>query len=282
MSTAEQRHSLRLYQGSINEYEMNTVEDSKKYMSSFYAKKSAYNVLNMLLCPGVDSEYTRIVLEKKRIPFGILEDIEEILCIYEDIFAVMCEERQKGTKNQYVYRVDRMQSMEMLTAGYTFGFTSCSSNQESGTEDAQLRKKDGILLLEWKVPSGVPYVLMNNVLGRNAFCYQNELLIPPFTTFRNNGRIPLTMKEMEYQDINGQPPKAKYQLEVTGMNLEHDREDIKVISEKNEIGFVIGVLEKMERGIDISEEEKKKYSIWKTRLQSVVKDSFVRIYQGEE
>jgi hypothetical protein len=42
MSTAQQRNSLRFYQGSINEYEMNTVEDSKKYMSSFYAKKSAY------------------------------------------------------------------------------------------------------------------------------------------------------------------------------------------------------------------------------------------------
>lgn len=95
MSTAQQGNSLRFYQGSINEYEMNTVEDSKKYMSSFYAKKSAYNVLNMLLCPGVDSEYTRIVLEKKN---GFRLEYWKILkkfYAYMRIFLLLCVKNGK-------------------------------------------------------------------------------------------------------------------------------------------------------------------------------------------
>lgn len=94
MSTAQQRNSLRFYQGSINEYEMNTVEDSKKYMSSFYAKKSAYNVLNMLLCPGVDSEYTRIVLEKNGFRLEYWKILKKFYA-YMRIFLLLCVKNGK-------------------------------------------------------------------------------------------------------------------------------------------------------------------------------------------
>lgn len=281
MSTLQQRNSLRFYQGSIHEYEVLTEKERQKYTSSFYIQKEAYNVLNMLLCPGMNSEYARIVQEKKKLPITILQWTEEILHIYEDIFEIMCEFWKKGTKSQYAYRIDRMQSMEMLEAGYTFGFTSCSLNKESGAKDKHLRKKAGLLLLEWSIPTGIPYVLLNEVLGRNEFDYQNELLIPPFATFQNKGELPFTKKELRYQDANEEPPKAKYHLEITGMDLSSGENSGKNILGEQECDFALGILKKLQTDIPVSEEEKERYCTWKCMLQSKVKNHFRRVCQKE-
>lgn len=279
MSTVQQRNSLRFYQGSIQEYEKVTAEGHQKYTSSFYMQKGAYNILNMLLCPGMNSEYARIVQEKKKLPLMILQQTEEIIHIYEDIFTVMCEERKQRTVRQYVYRIDRMQTMEMLKAGYTFGFTSCSLNKESGIEDAQLRKKNGLLLLELEVPTEIPYILLNEVLGSNKYAYQNELLIPPFAAFRIIGELPFTKKELEYCDANREHPKAKYQLEIIGMDMGEGGQDQKNILEKEDINFAISVLTRIGTGLDISMEEKERYCEWKSKLQRGIRERFRKIYQ---
>lgn len=281
MSTIQQRNSLRFYQGSIDEYEITTEKERQKYTSSFYTTKGAYNVLNMLLCPGMSSEYARIVEEKKNISIMIVQQVEEIFQIYKDIFEIMCEDWRNGRNSQYVYRIDRMQSREMLEAGYTFGFTSCSLNEESGVKDEQLRKKSGLLLLEWMIPAGTPYVLINEILGSNRFAYQNELLLPPFVSFKKKKELPFTKKELEYRDANGKPPKAKYCLEITGMDLGLVEDKDKNFLRKDEIDFAVYVLEKLGSDKCISDKEREQYGEWKCRLQSSVKDCFKSVYQRE-
>lgn len=278
LSTIQQRNSLRFYQGSIDEYEITIEKEHQKYTSSFYTKKGAYNVLNMLLCPGMSSEYARIVEEKKNLPIMLVQQMEEIFQIYKDIFEIMCEDWSKRRNSQYVYR---MQSREMLEAGYTFGFTSCSLNKESGVKDEQLRKKAGLLLLEWSIPTGIPYVLLNEILGNNRFAYQNELLLPPFARLKKKKELPFTKKELEYRDANGGPPKAKYCLEITGMDLDLVEDGDKNFLRKEEIDFAVYILEKLRSNRCISDKEKEQYGKWKCRLQSSVKDCFKSVYQRE-
>lgn len=282
MSTARQRNSLRFYQGDVQNYEVTTKEEGEKYQSAFYQTKKSYNILNMLLQPGMDSEYARVVREKKDLPLEILRQIEEILKIYDDIFAIMCEERRvrqecKTEESYHVYRVDRMQAMEMVRAGHTFGFTSCSLNPESGKQDQALREKDGLLLLEWEIPAKIPCVLLNQVLGRNRYEYQNELLLPPFIQFENKGELPFTRAELEYRDVREEPPKAKFGLQVKGMCLRKESVKCGGILEREKMESVLSILENLRRYSSVSVEEKERYCTWKDGLRQMVKNRFWEI-----
>ena len=61
-STVEERNALRFYQGVIDQYE--ETEDIAVHQR-FYQTKRAYNLLNVLMYPGIENEIARFYKEKK-------------------------------------------------------------------------------------------------------------------------------------------------------------------------------------------------------------------------
>lgn len=252
--TSQEINSLRFYQGDISHYIINNIEEYNKYNSQFYQTKGAYHILNMLLYPGIENEKVRICHENKKVPLYLLNNIEELLVVYKNIFNLMCKYSCSNEKHGIIhaFRKDRVQSMEMFDNNYLYAITSCSLKDES--EDYFL-KKDGILLLEFDIPTSVPFVILNDVLGVNLFQYQEELLLPPFLSF-SKFKLDLTQKEWEYRDINNSHPKAKYLLKITNymsklkrydkLNKEYD-----LYNMSKETKYIISVLERLVEGYDI-------------------------------
>ena len=273
-SSVGERNCLRFYQGTVESYEINTEQEQIKYTSSSYTTRKAYELLNMLLYPGINNEYTRICSEKRKIPYFLLRNMEEVLYVYENIFSLMCKNTGIHRQDEfYLYRKDRMQSMEMVDAGCTFGFTSCSL--EDDADEYFMRKKDGILLLEFVVPDGIPYVDVNEVLRENRFSSQKEILLPPFVRFQKKS-CPFTEKELAYKDMNHESPKAKYLLKVVDMYLNKEAGSREAIFAG--AAMAENVLRNMEKGKTLSQQEQEDYCEWKTNLCRCVRKRFAEIY----
>lgn len=276
---ADEKNCLRFYQGAIDSYEISTELERIKYTSSFYKTNKAYELLNMLLYPGMNNEYARICEEEREVPFSLLQNMEEILQVYENIFTLMCKSSiMHGEEKYYLYRKDRMQSMEMVDAGYTFGFTSCS------LEDSQdryfLEKKDGILLLELELSGNIPHTDMNELLGKTEFFSQKEILLPPFVCFHKEA-IPFTERELSYEDRKHEPPKAKYLLKVYDIHIGAEENIGNIENIENILAgadMAEAVLRNLEAHKAISQQEQDIYCRWKEKLQSQVRLRFAEIY----
>lgn len=275
MILTTEKNSLRFYQGDIDNYEMPTEMDKIKYSTSFYKTEKAYNLLNMLLYPEMDNEYARIWQEGKKIPIPLLRNMEELLAVYENIFSLMCKSSLVDqNKMFYVYRKDRMQSMEMLEAGYTFGFTSCSLADES--DPYFIKKKAGILLLEVVIPGHIPHICVNEILGKNKFSAQEEVLLPPFVHFEKE-QMAFTEKEQLYRDINNEVPKAKYLLKMSHMDLEEQKGTLEKIVKNAEMAE--DILYHFEQDYKITQEEYSCYCQWKAEIYNYVRNRFSEIHK---
>lgn len=275
MILTTEKNSLRFYQGDIDNYEMPTEMDKIKYSTSFYKTEKAYNLLNMLLYPGMDNEYARIWQEGKKIPISLLRNMEELLAVYENIFSLMCKSSLVDqNKKFYVYRKDRIQSREMVEAGYTFGFTSCSLIDES--DPYFIKKKAGILLLEVVIPGHIPHICVNEILGKNKFSAQEEVLLPPFVHFERE-QMDFTEKEQLYRDINNEVPKAKYLLKMSHMDLEEQKGILEKIVKNAEMAE--DILDHFEQDYTITQEEYSCYCQWKAEIYTYVRNRFSEIYK---
>lgn len=278
ISTTE-LNSLRFYQGDVWHYS----SDVNQYNLKFFKEEGGYQILNTLLYPGIENEISRIRKEHRKMPIQLLKNMPQIFRIYEDIFSAMCKYRMlAGEKKElYLYRKDRMQSMDAIGNNCSYSWTSCSLIDEI---DESFKKKDGILLLEYKVPTNIPHIVMNEVLGQNMYQSQNEVLLPPFLCLKKT-ELNFTEEEMKYKDINGNPPKAKYLLDVKEINLsvektkENRKKEIEnfVFDEKNIYG-AINLLQKMSENVEIADEEIIKYTYWKERIHELTEIKFKEIY----
>lgn len=275
MILATEKNSLRFYQGDIGSYEMPTGMDKIKYSTSFYKTEKAYNLLNMLLYPGMSNEYARIWREGKKIPISLLRNMEELLDVYENIFSLMCKSSLVDqNKKFYVYRKDRIQSMEMVEAGYTFGFTSCSLTDES--DSYFIKKKAGILLLEAVIPGHIPHICVNEILGKNKFSAQEEVLLPPFVHFEKE-QWDFTPSELLYRDINNEAPKAKYLLKMSHIDSEERKGSLEKIVKNAEMAE--DILYRFEQDCEVAQEEYSCYCQWKAEICNYVRKRFSEIHK---
>lgn len=283
--TSQELNSLRFYQGDLSHYAITTEAEAIKYNSPFYKTKGAYHILNLLLYPGMNNEITRICHEKKKIPVHLLENMSELIAIYGDIFTVMCKYQRMNRRKSsiHAFRKDRMQSMTMVDNHATFAFTSCSLKDEV---EEYFLKKDGILLLEYEIADSIPYVVMNDVLLDNPYQYQEEILLPPFMAFTVS-ELKFTEKELNYKDVNEEPPKGKYLLAPTHMLLQ----DVSIdsaremqntgslhICDKEQTDRAVRVLTELAEGTVIEESEASSYCDWKKEVQNTVRTIMRKIY----
>ncbi len=273
MSEAEKRNSLRFYQGDTEHYE---VEEGAGFNWPFYEIKRAYNILNVLMYPGMGSEYARFSKEAKKIPYHLLDYLDEIIKVYNDIFFLMCKNMKSSGEKIHLYRAERMQAMEMIEAGHTYSFTSCSL---VAAPEEYLTKKDGILLLELDMPLSIPHVSVNSVLGENKFAYQEEILLPPFVSFIEATKKKLTEDELRYRDIKGESPKTKYSLTVSDNWKYSEKTSVDLVELKDGCEQVKKVLKRVKEEETVSSEEEEFYCRWKTKFQTLIKIMFDEIYR---
>lgn len=119
--TREERNSFLFYQGMVQYV---SLEPSQEYLSEFYNIENGYEVLDLLLFPGLDSENVRLWIEQRSIDPMVLDHMEELLRIYCNLFSAMC--RYTFLKPSHdimrLYRKDRMLSWENLKDGMVNAF----------------------------------------------------------------------------------------------------------------------------------------------------------------
>lgn len=271
-STVEERNALRFYQGAIDQYEET---EHMKLHRGFYQTKRAYNLLNVLMYPGIENEIARFYKEKKQVPFQLLDELDVFVAVYEHIFSMMCKNMNKQSKeHKHLYRLERIQALSMVKDGHTYSFTSCSLEK---SPDVYFTKKDGILLLELDMPLSIPYVSVNQALGKNKFSYQEEILLPPFIKFFSE-RKNFTERELSYRDVHNEAPKGKYNLSISDQWEYSEKNSVTVEKLKKGCEQVKSILHRIKAEGEVSEADQIFYCEWKKKFQQLIKQMFDELY----
>ena len=201
MLNAEEIRAVKYYEGDI---------PAADAADPFWGDPKAYVSLNALLFDGLHSECTRI-REGKRLNPAVLSDIPRLL----RVFAALRSAAKKGAQQSDTvgYRVERAADFSACAAaGQTLAFTStCLDGFLSEYGD-----KRGIVLMTFRIPAGTPCMIFRALLDSYRKDSENELLLPPALTFTCTAR-PLTAQEQRITDLEGAPPCAAYDLDITGI-----------------------------------------------------------------
>lgn len=169
----------------------------------------AYNTLNALLYDDVKSELARAKEGKPLNPAFFDAEPGVIPALCADLIAA-CVFGGKGASAQTVFRVARSSDVEaMLRAGRTLSFTSTSQN---GFLDSYA-DKDGLALLEMHLPANAPRAELAALLPDYSKPEEAEVLLPPWLTAEFES-CALSDAELQIRDRNGNPPLAKYQVQI--------------------------------------------------------------------
>lgn len=216
--TQSEKNSLLYYQGTIDRIRP---DSSGSHPEKFYQVPDAYEVINTLLFPGIENEKARI-MEGRTLHEELLDYMPELLQVYCNIYSAMCKYTfgLSGKDRLYTWRKDRMNTLGFLQAGCNPCFLSTSLTEEISP---YYRKKAGILLLEIEAPAWVEHLDMNKALGdSSAYPEEDEILFAPFLHFELE-ELKLNEKEKDFQDINGEAPKGKYLLHISGSTIEAEK-----------------------------------------------------------
>lgn len=280
MLTLKEIDAIRYYQGDIRKRNKDgqIVENEKE--EGFFGTPSAYRTMNCLMFDGTINEENRIAERNGKLVPELFLEIEKIIEVYCDMYRAMCKYVSKVTndKKLFTYRTDRKISVEEMKKGYTMSFTSTSRND---TPEEFLQRKVGLILLNFVFSQKIPHLDFHQILkGEYLFEEQDEVLLPPFLKIELE-KMELTEKEKQYRDVNGQPPCAKYLVEVKGIrsqNLEAGSGKRKALtSERNQKSAQI--LKKMVNKEIVTEEEKQEYCLWKEDIRAIIWKRFKTIEQ---
>ena len=200
MLTPDELRAVKFYEGDIPECDSS---------DPFWGDTHAYVTLNALLYDDLATEYTR-VREGKQLNPEMLRDRNRLRALYAALHSAA--EKGAGTRSMTGYRVERARDFQVcLQKGMTCAFTSTSID---GFLPAYGDKQE-IVLLTYHVPAGVPRIVFSEMLDSYRKSSENEMLLPPFLRFSVRER-PLSDADCTITDLNDEPPKAAYLLEIHG------------------------------------------------------------------
>lgn len=273
--TLEDKKRLKFYQGD-------TACEKDELLKEFYSVPKAYLVMNSLMYDGIENERIRIEKEGKFLNSKLFYDIEEIIEVYISIFNLMkyCYELRESTDEVITYRLDRKYSLECFQKGSLVSFTSTSKNSDYDKE--YFRKKDGLVIFNFRISSEIPYIDINEILGKDTrFSEQNEILLPPFLSIKMKELV-LNEKEKIYRDVNHNPPIGKYEITLEN-NIERNESDGKTVQELRNylvdienIKNAVDVIDRITSHKNIDETGIEKYVEWKKCFKGLI-----RIYYSE-
>lgn len=278
--TQDEMDALLFYQGSID----NISENKRAMMQQFYSVDSAYNVLNVLLFPGIGNEMARIA-EGKELNQELITQMKELIEIYCNIYSAMCKYTFLYEKNIILStrRADRAYSLYAYEKGESFTFLSTTSNEQV---DKYFCKKEGLVLLEVESIAQIEHIDLNKVLGNDSdYQGEREILYAPFLRV-NLEKTELDKSEESLKDCNGNPPLGKYKLmimnsliEMKGRYRSADERRIESalyqeIIDKEVLNHIINVWSGLKEGRELNSGEEKIYIEWKKKLRTYLKKRY--------
>lgn len=291
MLTDKEIDAIRFYQGDIRRRCEDGSFSDKEDAVGFWGIPRAYKTMNCLMFDGIDNEKERTEEDENSLNSQVILEIETVVEVFCDIFRAMCKytkSREGNRESIVIYRTDRGISVqEMKTQGRTISFTSTS---KENSPKGYFKKKKKLTLLEFVLPSGLPCLDLEEVLG-DAYYYasQREILLPPFVCASfHEGK--LTEAEESYRDADGQPPCGKYIVCLENILLqvqktEQDKNGYQMDALTREKGKAAVILEKLKRKEKISEQELNQYCGFKGLFRDIIIEKFSVIqkeYMGME
>lgn len=282
--TYSEKNSLLFYQGSIDRI---VLEPFEKYLRNFYNISNSYEMLNVLLYPGIENEKTR-VSECRLLNIQILNFMPELLMTYCNIYSAMCKSSFDSERAQsfYTYRKERKISFESLRGKTNYSFMSTSLLDK---EMPEFCDKEGLVLLEFEIPKGIECIEMNAVCGENTvYSREQEVLLPPFLHFEIE-EMDITDAEKRFHDINQEPPKGKYKIVILDSCIKAD-DEVEYYSNKEKrekLYQEITAMDEIQNAKQIwyylGEEQEpepmmlEKYNIWKEKIRLYLQLCFSHI-----
>lgn len=268
--------SLLAYQGAAQPLE-----------GAIYNYFKTYEIINMLLFPGIENERIRLSEEERNIDEEKLDYMEEILSIYQNLYSAICKYTYSKTENSEIvtYRDDR----ELTYFGMQNGEndTFLSTTLKPGRQNSFFQDKLHLFLMDFVAEGQVEYLKMNEVLGkRSNFQKEEEILFPPFLQVSTE-LLPLSDQERQLKGHGGEPVVGKCKVIIKDSNIVpeelseadesylhelHDKiVDTKKI--KNAKAVWRKLKSKQELGVRMVEE----YVEWKKWLEIYLRKTFSRI-----
>lgn len=278
MYTASELRSLYFYQGSVPGELLREVPETR----SFYNVSNAYNVLNALLFPGIENEVVRFK-EKKVMNDVLLNNMEELLRVYCNIYSAMCkytyyEEKRKSLVGK---RADRMDSLRVLQEGETGSFFSTTTKENV---DKYFCHKKGLVLLDVVSQGAVEHIELNTVLKGNKYSEEKEILYAPFLSVRIE-KTELDESEKNLRDCDGNPAEGKYKVylgetqKLEGLNNDELTSEklYKHITDEKEILNAQLIWNKLKKGEEVEKQYTDKYLEWKEDIRNYLIIKFEQI-----
>lgn len=279
MLTEKEKDSIRFYQGDTRKRTEDGSLSNSLTETGLYGIPSAYKTMNCLMFDGIDNEKERISEGSTVLNPQVFHEIEKVVDIFCDIFRAMCKCKNRNRKI-IVYRTDRRISVrEMKKLGQTISFTSTSKGNHP---KEYFCKKKMLMLLEFIVPAGIPYLDFEEVLGDNYYyADQKEILLPPFLNLVfYEGK--LTAEEDAYRDADNQPPQGKCIVVLEGLSLptqkRTDQDDISGLQCLTRgKAKMAEILARMIAQEELSQQEVQEYCAWKANFREIVIAKFCKI-----
>lgn len=276
-----EKNSILFYQGAIDKIQLDKTE---QHLAGFYRVPNAYEVINMLLMPGMDSEINRIQNEKRDISAVLLHYFPELLNVYCNLYSAMCKYTYSADFDRsYTYRVDRMHMLCCLEQGKTGSFLSTTVRKPQAFN---FSKKNGILLLEIDAPGSIEHLDINDILGNDSiYSEEQEILFAPFL-YCDIQEKQLDHDEEKLRDANNEPPKKKLLVKIKSSEICGDisRKNLleleslyEHIVKKECIDHAITIWNKLKQNESISHDEEQTYVNWKMLVVLFLKLRFNEI-----
>lgn len=181
MLTEREIDAIRFYQGDVRRRTKDGTYSEQLTEPGFYGIPGAYRTMNCLMFEGIENEKERLAEKAGSLNPQIYLEIEKVVDVFCDIFRAMCKSTvgRKDSARIIAYRTDWGISVEeMRKQGQTISFTSTS---KENCPEEYFRRKRKLTLLEIVIPSGVPYLDFEKILGSDYhYASQREILLPPF------------------------------------------------------------------------------------------------------
>lgn len=280
--TQQEKNSILYYQGGCDKVILTEAEEKFR---EFYNIPDAYQMLNVLLMPGINNEIARLKNEEQKFSPNILENMDELMNVYCRLYSVACKYTyyHETEDTLYTYRIDRMNTLKFLNHGLTFSFMSTSL---VGGEKPGIQDKDGMLLLEVDVPSNIEHINVNDILGeKSKYPEEKEILIAPFILL-DKEQLSLTKRELKFKDMHNKPPRAKYRLNLLDSAIvprDIPKDSNKLIQllgqikDEDSLKNAKEVWETLMEGKKVDDSAREAYIFWKKKLQRYLKMRFSAI-----
>lgn len=272
MLNAEIRDAVRFYIGDIRKrLGDGSISSEVEQGHPLYRDAEIYRTINALMFPGIHNEKERIITEGHILNPNAIIELKTLL----NIFSRLALAARMRCDNSTIFsrRIDRVSTVSLLMHGEIPSFFSTGK----GEFQQNYSKKAGLVLLEFQINPNIPVIDVETILGDEYLKKEErEILIPPFLAI-DIFEIPLNCHEKCITDLNGDPPKCKFNVVFSSSKKKpDDNNDYNAIyswlTDNNRLTQIAEIVACLNKNYTLSSTDKENYCFWKQQLRKYLKN----------